>query len=295
MNAHALPSVGTGPRLLDARQCAGIDTQYPMPAASMTGKEHAMLLRNLFPLACLGATFAAFAAPPAANVPRLTDAGFMKLDAMEVSVKGRPGEEARLAGLKSYGMGRYAQAAVQFKRAASFADKYSQHYLSLMQWHGVGTAGNPVEAYIWSDLAAERGSPRLLLIREKMWGQLTAAQQQEAVERGADFYAKYGDAAAKPRAEAVMRHFARDMTGSRVGYRNQPLETGGPPIDRILAPEIGSSMGAYMTSLAGSPDELYGKEGGLASLRTYWTQQDQLIERAGTVEVGPPRTVRDTR
>ena len=90
-----------------------------------------------------------------------------------------------------------------------------------------------------------------------------------------------------------MRHFAREMTGSRVGYRNQQLETGGPPIDRVLTSEVGSSMAAYMTSVAGSPDELYGEKGGLTALKTYWGEQDRLIEKNGTVEVGPLKPVRE--
>jgi len=254
-----------------------------------------MMRRKWLPIVWLGAACGAFAAPPATNPLQLTDVSFMRLDAMEVSVKGRPNEEARLAGLKSYKTGRYEQAATQFRRASFYADKYSQHYLSLMRWYGVGADPDPVEAYIWSDLAAERGSKRLLLIREKMWSQLTPEQQAQAKTRGEEFYARYGDAVAKPRAESIMRQFARDMTGSRVGYRNQQLDTGGPPIDRVLAPEIGSSMGAYMTSISGSPDELYGRQGGLASLKTYWAEQDRLIERAGMVEVGPLKPVRKTQ
>lgn len=214
---------------------------------------------------------------------------------MAVSAKGRPNEEARMAGLKSYKTGRYKQAADQFERAAFYADKYSQHYLSLMHWYGVGMDRDPVGAYVWSDLAAERGSRRLLAIREKMWSQLTPGQQAQVQTQGEAFYARYGDAIAKPRAETLMRRFAREMTGSRVGYRNQQLETGGPPIDRQLSPEIGSSMGAYMTSVSGSPNELYGKLGGLAALGTYWAQQDHLIEKAGTVEIGPLKTIRDGR
>lgn len=234
-------------------------------------------------------------AATASEPPSLTNASFMAIDAKQVSVRGRPNEEARLAGLKSYKTGRYRQAADQFERAAYYADKYSQHYLSLMHWYGVGVSADPVEAYVWSDLAAERGSRRLLLIRERMWSQLTPEQQAQARTRGEAMYARYGDDVAKPRAESIIRHFAREMTGSRVGYRNQMIETGGPPIDRIMSPEIGSSMGAYMTSVSGSPDELYGKEGGLAMLRTYWSEQDRSIEKAGTVEVGPLKPVRGNR
>jgi len=226
----------------------------------------------------------------AAEAPPLTGSSFMELDAMLPSLRGRPNEEFRVQGLKAYQQQRYAEAIARFQAASGYADKYSQHYLSLIHWHGVGTPVDRVQAYIWSDLAAERGNPRLLAIREKMWTQLSAQEQQRVPDEGAGFYARYGDDVAKPRAEAEMRRFARGMTGSRVGYRNQPIETGGGPVNGVFMTEIGSNAAAYAVSVAGSPDELYGKEGGLRRLDTYWKEQDRLLE--GTVEVGEMETVR---
>jgi len=220
----------------------------------------------------------------------LTDATFMELDAMLPSLRGRPNEELRIQGLKAYQQHRYDEAMSRFEAAAGYADKYSQHYLSLMHWHGVGTPVDRVQAYIWSDLAAERGSPRLLAIREKMWAQLSAQEQARVPDEGVPYYARYGDDAAKPKAENEIRRFARGMTGSRVGYRNQAMETGGRPVNGVFATEIGSNAAAYAVSVAGSPDELYGKEGGLRRLDTYWKEQDRLLD--GSVEVGELETVR---
>jgi TPR repeat protein len=130
----------------------------------------------------------------------------------------------------SYQNGDYGDAAASFERAARYADEFSQHYLSLMHWHGVGMEPDPVQGYIWADQAAERGSPRLLAIREKMWSQLTAQQQAEAADHGVDDYEGYGDMVAKPRAEAETRRFMRGITGSRIDYRNQriDIQQGGP-------------------------------------------------------------------
>lgn len=219
---------------------------------------------------------------------RLTRAGFMDIDAQLMSAQGRPGEEWRIHGLKSHVSGRYDEAVQRFEHAAGYADKYSQHYLSLIYWHGQGVPVDRVLAYIWSDLAAERGSRKLLLIREKMWAELTADQRKQAVQRGAEYYARYGDDVAQPRAEREMRRFATNMTGSRVGFRNQKLETGGPPINGVFDVETGSNIAAYQVSLAGSPDELYGRDGGLKMLRDYWKAQDAQLEAGtGWVEVGP--------
>lgn len=164
-----------------------------------------------------------------AEPPRLTTASFMALDAQLPAAKGRPNEEGRLNGLKAYAQGQYRHATQSFEMAAAHADKFSQHYLSLMLWHGVGQPPDRVRAYIWADLAAERGARQLLAIREKMWMALSPAEQAQVEALGPEFYARYGDATAKPRAEGAMRAFQRDMTGSRVGYRNQRLDVTVPP------------------------------------------------------------------
>lgn len=231
---------------------------------------------------------AAAAVAPAGEPLQLVDASFMEIDALVTSAKGRPNEEWRLQGLKAYQAGQYEEAVRRFERAATFADKFSQHYLSLIHWHGAGVPVDRVQAYVWSDLAAERGNRRLLAVREKMWAQLTAAEQAGVLAQGPAYYDRYGDAAAQPRAEAEIRRFARGMTGSRVGYRNQMIESGGPPINGVFVVDTGSNAAAYAVSVAGSPDELYGREGGLRRLDTYWQQQDAQLERlTGRVEVGP--------
>jgi hypothetical protein len=235
---------------------------------------------------CLLPPFHAFAD----EAPALTDANFMQLDEMLPSLRGRPNEEFRVQGLKAYQQGHYDDAIHRFELASEYADKYSQHYLSLIHWHGVGAPVDRVQAYIWSDLAAERGNPRLLAIREKMWAQLSAQEQARVPDAGASYYARYGDDVAKPRAEAEIRRFARNMTGSRVGYRNQRIDTGGGPVNGVFFSEVGSNAAAYAVSVAGSPDELYGKEGGLKRLDTYWQEQDRLLD--GSVEVGELETVR---
>lgn len=221
---------------------------------------------------------------------KLTDASFLEIDAMVMAAQGRPNEQHRLRGLKDYRQGGYEDAREQFELAAYHADKYSQHYLSLMSWHGVGVTEDRVVAYIWADLAAERGSRRLLAIREKMWGQLTVEQQQQVEASGHAYYARYGDDVAKPRAERRMRAFARNMTGSRVGYRNQMVEIAGRPINGVFMTEMGANAAAYVLAEAVTPDELYGKEGGLARLDKYWQEQDRQLD--GTVEVGPVKPVR---
>lgn len=248
------------------------------------------VVRSVVPVVLAAAFLALPSHARADEAPPLTGASFMELDAMLPSLRGRPNEEFRVQGLKAYQQRHFDEAIARFELASGYADKYSQHYLSLIHWHGVGTPVDRVQAYIWSDLAAERGNPRLLAIREKMWAQLSSQEQARVPREGEAYYARYGDDIAKPRAEAEMRRFARDMTGSRVGYRNQRIETGGGPVNGVFLTEVGSNAAAYAVSVAGSPDELYGKEGGLRRLDGYWQEQDRLLD--GTVEVGELETVR---
>ena len=222
----------------------------------------------------------------AAEHLKLTDASFMQIDEMVASSEGRPNERMRWRGLKSYQTGHYGAAVTAFEVAAYNADKYSQHYLSLIHWHGVGVPVDHVQAYIWADLAAERGSQRPLAVREKMWSQLTAAEQAQVQARGEAFYARYGDAVAKPRVEVKMRSFARQMTGSRVGYTGRGLELWSAP----LTGSFGGAARNLAKALAATPESLYGKDGGFARLATYWQQENRLLD--GKVDVGPLETIR---
>lgn len=227
----------------------------------------------------------------AAEAPlKLVDASFMEVDAQVKSAKGHPNEEGRLNGLKAYLNGRYSEAIDRFERAASYADKHSQHYLSLIYWHGQGVAPDRVRAYIWSDLAAERGSRKLLAIREKMWAELTPEQQQQVAVQGNDFYAKYGDDIAKPRAETEIRRFARGMTGSRVGYRNQRIDiTQGGPINGSFGNTTPGMLAASaMVVGTTTGDKFYADD--RTQLSQYWRVQDSELD-SGHVDVGPVQAV----
>lgn len=227
---------------------------------------------------------------------QLVTASFLDVDAQLKAAEGHPNEEWRLHGLKSYLGGRYLEAVERFERAASYADKYSQHYLSLIYWHGQGVAPDRVRAYIWSDLAAERGGRRLLAIREKMWSQLTPEEQAQVAREGEDFYARYGDETAQPRAEAQIRRFASNKTGSRVGFQNSRMDiTDGGPVHGSFG-NATAGMRAASAAVVGSSsgDERYAEE--RTKLSAYWVAQDEALDRssAGRVEVGTPERTRET-
>ncbi|WP_407908434.1 SEL1-like repeat protein [Lysobacter claricitrinus] len=232
-------------------------------------------------LACT-ATAATAATPQNGGNLSLTHLSFNDLSSLERSAKGRPNEEARLAALKSYVRGDMETAADQFRKAAYYADKFSQHALSLMYWQGVGVPRDPVQAYIWADLAAERPVKRMLLVREKIWSELTPAQQKEAVAQGESYYDRYGDAVAQPRTEGAIRLFLNKMTGSHIGFQRARLEISGKPDGGTFAPQVGGAQSQYVNSEVSQVDALYPERA--KDFAAYWHVQD--LQLSGAAQVG---------
>lgn len=104
----------------------------------------------------------------------------------------------RMLGLEAFKQGRFDDALRFFRRAGFFADKPSQGMVAEMYWNGQGTPRDPVQAYVWMDLAAERGYRGFLGLREKYWNALSDPERARAIEAGQSVYARFGDAAAKP-------------------------------------------------------------------------------------------------
>lgn len=140
-----------------------------------------------------------------------------------------PDLQNRGRGWAAYNSGAHAEAMTWFRRAARYADKPSQGMIAEMYWKGEGVPRDPVLAYIWMDLAAERGYEGFVIIRERYWTALDSAQRAEAVRQGQAVYAQFGDEVAKPRIASVLRRARNRMTGSRVGMvGNLRIEIPGP-------------------------------------------------------------------
>lgn len=230
--------------------------------------------------ALLCATLTVHAAAPEhpLSLTRLT---LNDLSALEAQAKGRPNEEARVAALQSYVRGDMFTAAQQFMKAAYYADKFSQHALSLMYWQGVGVPRDHVQAYIWADLAAERHLKRMLLVREKMWGDLSPEEQKQVVAQGEEWYARYGDDVAQRRTEGAIMLFQNKMTGSHLGFKRARLEVSAPPRDGTFAPQVGASQSSTMIGEVASADTLYPE--GAKDFGEYWRGQDLQLTGAATV------------
>ena len=130
----------------------------------------------------------------------------------------------RVRALRALKLGQVERAVDAFRMAAGYADKYSQHALSLLYWHGTDVPRDRAQAYAWSDLAAERGYRALLVVREKMWMELSEAERGRARELGPAMYARFGDAVAQPRMEWELRKARARITGSRLGFEMDRVE-----------------------------------------------------------------------
>ncbi len=185
----------------------------------------------------------------------------------------------RMRGLKAYEKARYSEALFNFKFAAKYADKPAQGMVADMLWKGEGAPADKAQAYAWIDLAAERGYPSMLVIREKMWSQLTASEQKQALVEGQELYRTYGDDVAKPRLEMLLvRGLRNSVTGSRLGY--------------VSTLEISSSDRASKNSKSGQMptfDGAFFYQDKLWQPSEYWQWKDASWKKSteGKVDIGP--------
>lgn len=185
----------------------------------------------------------------------------------------------RREGLHAFHEKRYDEAHAMFRRAASYADKASMAMLAEMYWKGLGVAQDRPIAYAWMDLAAERMYPNFTILRERYWGQLGKAEQDAAIERGQALLAEYGDDAAKPRLERILRTEGRKVTGSRTG------SVGFVRIIPMTGPMAGKNT--YLRA-----EDYYRKD--YWEPQRYWAWQDEVWKapQKENVDVGDVQQVR---
>ncbi len=196
-----------------------------------------------------------------------------RFDVLYALSANHPNERHRLYAQKAAATGHWTDAAKAFRMAARYADKYSQHRLSLLYWHGVGVRADRVEAYLWADIAAERGYPQFLAIREKMWRELSPAQQTEVGRRGPALYAEFGDPAAKPRFALALGRGRTEVTGSRTGFVG------------FLGVRSGASLRGGLPDLADELELARFHSPSRNDPEKYWAQESR-VWKSGIVRVG---------
>ena len=165
-----------------------------------------------------------------------------------------------------------------FQRAALFGDKPSQAVLAGVYWEGEGIERDRALAYVWMDLAAERGYPDFVAMREKFWGELSETERARALQEGQAIYTRYGDAVANPRLERELRRQRMQVVGSRTGF------AGNAKITLPVPGWAGNSDGTPTLIIDGSQfyaDKLWEPKQYQAWLDAQWKEP-----RSGRVEVG---------
>lgn len=223
------------------------------------------MFRYLFIILLLPLCLPAVAAetPPQEDGP-LLNAGFLD---------GHPDMMYRQWGVNALHRGEVDSAMENFRLSARYADKPAQGYLAEMYWFGVERPADRVMAFAWMDVAAERGYPLFVELRDQYWAALPLEQQEAARTQARQLAAEYGDAVAKPRIAAVLSRGLRAMTGSRTGSMSNNVDI------------VYNDGGMQRTIKA---DRLYDKKYWDPDLYQKWQDETWMKIRRGTVEVGKP-------
>lgn len=220
------------------------------------------LLMSMYGLSALAEPLRDETKPAFENAGTPDDHGF--LDA-------HPDLRWRTEAMRAYDKQRYEAAMMYFRRAARYADKVSQAMVAEMLWNGTGASADRALAYVWMDLAAERGYAAFVLAREQYWAELSEADQQRASTLGPAVFDELEDRAAKPRLERVLERARRSVTGSRVGVVGSLVVQVRGPSGMIEIPAH-----QYYDTKFWKADE-------------YWEWQDEVWQAPpkGEVRVGP--------
>ena len=171
------------------------------------------------------------------TVPVEGDTRDQKVLSTRTFLNAHPDLKHRTEGWVAYEAGDHAQAMQEFKRAALYADKLSQAMVAELLWKGLGVVADRAAAYAWSDIAAERGYPTFVRLREQYWSQLDETDRRRALEVGAALLAEYSDAVARPRMAEFLRKAVRKDRFSSVSLRPpKEIRVPGPTGSMIRIP-----------------------------------------------------------
>ena len=129
-----------------------------------------------------------------------------------------PDQFGEFTGLRRYAHHQYKDALKYFEVGAYYADKLSQLSIGLMYMNGEGVAKDPIVAYAWLDLAAERDYPDFVATRDRVKATLTPEQLRKGQEQRDKLAERYADAVAKPRMAVQLHQGQMQVTGSHTGF-----------------------------------------------------------------------------
>jgi len=163
-----------------------------------------------------------------------------------------PDQFGEFAGMRYYAHHKFKDAKKYFEIGAYYADKLSQLSIGLMYLNGEGVDKDPVTAYAWLSLAAERDYPDFVATRDRTGETLSPEQLKNAEAVRSKLAERYADAVAKPRMANQLHLGQMQLTGSRTGFdsgvtqlRTKP--TCGPSV--VVGSEETPSAGCGSASL----------------------------------------------
>jgi hypothetical protein len=168
---------------------------------------------------------------------------------------GRPGVLFFGYGQRAFKKGDYRHAVDMYKVAASWAYKPAEYNLGVMYFKGQGVPVSRPLGAAWMVLAAERGNPMYVKVRDEMVTLLTKAQFAQTDELWGQLRKTYGDKVALRRAKAQWAFAKSQKTGTRVGGVPGELRVGdripgGTPHTTMTGPS-GATPSVHVVSWAG--------------------------------------------
>jgi hypothetical protein len=177
-----------------------------------------MFQRCAITVLTLGCLMSSAAALPQSAAPADEDMQ-ATIDGMrDASTWGHPDQFGQYKGLADFADGDFAAAMRMFKVGAFYADKVSQISLGLMYLNGQGTTADPVQAWAWVALSAERGYPAFVETRDRIWSGLDAGQRKRAEAIRDKLAETYADVHAKKRMIGELNYYRSQLTGSHTGF-----------------------------------------------------------------------------
>lgn len=126
----------------------------------------------------------------------------------------------------------------QFKKAyriysedlALLGDKFAQFRAGYMHYTGEGVAQDPVLAFAWMRLAAERGSEQIKTAASQLYEQLDQEQRVRAQAEFENLVGEYGDRVLLTRLIEQDQRKLKQTTGSRLGQTNAQSRVYNPSV-----------------------------------------------------------------
>lgn len=106
---------------------------------------------------------------------------------------------------------------------APVGDKYAQYMVGFMHLTGMGIDEDAVAASAWYRLAAERGTPQFVAVRDMLMNDMTAEQRRESDRLFLEIRREYSDLAILLASIKRSSRDVRPATGSRLKRGSSPM------------------------------------------------------------------------